>query len=159
MATPLIMLAILGGSLLAGVLLRTMGFRVGLNSAGAMGLAAVFLFTASGHFVETHAMVEMIPPFVPARVPLVYLTGLLEIAIAAGIALNRTRRLAGMAAIAVLVGFFPFNIYAAGNYTGMGGHQWGPVYLLIRAPLQIVLIAWSWHFAVQAGTSTWPKPR
>ena len=98
-------------------------------------------------------------PLVPARVPLVYLTGLLEIAIAAGIAFNRTRRLAGMAAIAVLVGFFPFNIYAAGNYTGMGGHQWGPVYLLIRAPLQIVLIAWAWHFAVQAGTSTWPKPR
>jgi hypothetical protein len=31
-------------------------------------------------------------------------------------------------------------VYAAANSLGMGGHQWGPIYLLIRAPLQLLLI-------------------
>ena len=53
-------------------------------------------------------------------------------------------------AIAVLVGFFPANIYAALNQTGMGGHLWGPVYLLIRGPLQALLIWWTWYYAVRS---------
>jgi uncharacterized membrane protein len=86
-------------------------------------------------------------------VPLVYLTGLLEIALALGLALPATRRLAGLAAIAILVLFFPANVYAAFAQVGMGGHAWGPVYLLIRAPLQATLIAWTWWFAVRGAPS------
>jgi len=154
MTTPLLMLAILFGSLLLALLLRATGRITNLRDAGAKGLALLFLFTASGHFIETEAMAEMLPPVLPARVPLVYLTGLLEIALAGGIMLPMTRRIAGMIAIAVLIAFFPANIYAAVHHTGMGGHQWGPVYLLIRAPLQAILIAWTWWFAVKAGTPT-----
>ena len=82
----------------------------------------------------TQAMAEMLPPFVPARVPLVYLTGLLEIGLALGLALPATRRLAGFAAIAILVLFFPANVYAAFAQVEMGGHAWDPS-ILIRAPL------------------------
>jgi hypothetical protein len=67
--------------------LRRFGLQVGLATGGVAGLVMVFLFTASGHFLSTQAMAEMLPPFVPARVPLVYLTGLLEIALALGLAL------------------------------------------------------------------------
>jgi hypothetical protein len=35
----------------------------------------------------------------------------------------------------------------------MGGHTWGPVYLLIRAPLQALLVAWTWWFAVRTPVS------
>ncbi len=149
MTTPVLMLVLLAGPLLIASLVRATGSDVSLRNAGIAGLPLVFLFTASGHFISTTAMAEMLPPFVPARVPLVYLTGLLEIALAAGIALPATRRPAGLAAIAVLVLFFPANIYAAVDHIGMGGHVWGPVYLLIRAPLQIILIAWTWWFAVR----------
>ena len=65
-------------------------------------------------------------------------------------ALPATRHLAGFAAIAILVLFFPANVYAAFAQVEMGGHAWGPVYLLIRAPLQALLIAWTWWFAVRA---------
>jgi uncharacterized membrane protein len=150
MTTPLIMLAILLVPLLVAGLLRSLGRQVGADSAGVAGLVLLFLFTASGHFAAAQAMAEMLPPLVPARVPLVYLTGVLEIALAAGIALPATRRLAGLAAIAVLVLFFPANVYAAFAQVGMGGHAWGPVYLVIRAPLQALLIAWTWWFAVRS---------
>jgi len=31
----------------------------------------------------------------------------------------------------------------------MGGHAAGPKYLWVRAPLQLVLAAWTWWFAVR----------
>jgi uncharacterized membrane protein len=147
MTTPLIMLAILAVPLLIGWHLRRLGLSVDLGIGGVIGLVLTFLFTASGHFLQTQPMAEMLPPSVPARVPLIYLTGLWEIALALGIALPATRRLSGMAAIATLVLFFPANVYAAVAQVGMGGHAWGPAYLLIRAPLQALLIAWTWWFA------------
>ena len=49
--------------------------------------------------------------------------------------------------------FFPANIYAAFNSIGLGGHQWGPIYLLIRAPLQIILIAWAYFLCVKTHSS------
>jgi uncharacterized membrane protein len=150
MTTPLIMLAILVLPLLIVWRLRSMGLEVSFGTGGVIGLVALFLFTASGHFIAPQPMAEMLPPFVPGRLPLIYLTGLLEIALALGIALPATRRTAGLAAIAVLILFFPANVYAAFAQVEMGGHAWGPVYLLIRAPLQGLLIAWTWWFAVRA---------
>jgi uncharacterized membrane protein len=162
MTTPLIMLAILLVPLLVRGLLRSLGRPVSLDGAGVAGLVLLFLFTASGHFVATQAMAEMLPPFVPARVPLVYLTGLLEIALALGIALPATRRLAGLAVIATLVLFFPANVYAAFAQVEMGGHAWGPAYLLVRAPLQALLVAWTWWFTLRtpapARASAAPHP-
>jgi uncharacterized membrane protein len=149
MTTPLIILVILAVPLLIVWTLRLRGLEVDLAVGGVIGLVLTFLFTASGHFVQAGPMAEMLPAFVPARVSLVYLTGLLEIALAVGMALPATRRPAGLAAIAVLVAFFPVNVYAAFAHVGMGGHAWGPAYLLIRAPLQALLIAWVWWFAVR----------
>jgi uncharacterized membrane protein len=119
------------------------------RSAAAIGLGILFVFTGTGHFVQTGAMSEMLPAWIPARVPLVYLTGALEFAIAAGFFLRRTRRFTGWVAAAVLVLFFPANIYAAIHHIPMGGHAWGPVYLLIRAPLQIAILLWVYWFTIR----------
>ena len=119
------------------------------RDAAAIGLALLFLFTGSGHFLQTGLMAEMLPPWVPARVALVYLTGVLEFALAIGFFIPETRRSAGWMAAAVLILFFPANIYAAINHVPMGGHAWGPVYLLVRAPLQIVILAWVYWFTIR----------
>lgn len=148
------MLAILTTPLLVVWRLRTVNLEISYDTAGVIGLVVLFLFTASGHFIETQAMADMLPPFVPARVPLVYLTGIFEILLAIGIALPATRRTAGLAAIATLVLFFSANVYAAFNRIEMGGHAWGPAYLLIRAPLQALLIAWTWWFTMRAPVET-----
>ena len=148
MTTPIIIFAILLLPLAAG---WAIGGSKTAAFGGVLGVAAAFLFFGVGHYAQTDAMVQMLPEFVPPRRPLIFATGLLEFAIALGIVLPRTRGLAGWAAIAVLILFFPSNIYAAINQTGMGGHQWGPVYLWIRAPLQALLIGWAWCFVVRPG--------
>ena len=117
--------------------------------AGVVGLTVLFVFTASGHFLQTEPMAEMLPPWVPARVALVYATGVLELAIAIALLLPETRRSAGWIAAALLVLFFPANIYAAINHVPMGGHAWGPVYLLVRAPLQLAILAWVYWFTMR----------
>lgn len=139
MITPLVMLALMVSP---WAVLRS-------RAAGAIGLGILFAFTGVGHFIQTAPMAQMLPDFLPYRVPLVYLTGLLELAVAAAFLVPRTRRLAGWAAAATLVLFFPANIYAALNHVPMGGHAWGPAYLLIRAPLQAAILAWAWWFTLR----------
>jgi uncharacterized membrane protein len=109
----------------------------------------LFAFTAIGHFMQTELMAQMLPHWVPERTLLVYSTGVLELAIAVGFFLPKTRRLAGWVAAGVLVLFFPVNIYAAINHIPMGGHAWGPVYLLIRAPLQAIILLWVYWFTIR----------
>ncbi|MDX1738004.1 MAG: hypothetical protein R3261_07185, partial [Alphaproteobacteria bacterium] len=109
-----------------------------------LGFSFAFMFFGMGHFIVTDGMAMMLPAFVPEKVFLVYLSGILEFAIAAGILVSPFRRHATILAIIVLIGFFPINVYAALNYVEFGGHAWGPVYLLVRGPLQLVLIAWGY---------------
>ena len=156
MTTPVLIVSILFLPLLASWVIGG-NDRVGFG--GVLGIAFAFVFFAVGHYAQTGPMAEMLPEFVPFRRQVVLATGALEVFIAAGILHPATRRLAGIAAIAVLVAFFPANIYAAINHVGMGGHAWGPVYLLIRAPLQMLLIVWAWLFLVRRpGPAVGPAP-
>ena len=148
MTTPIIILCILLLPLLAAWVI---GGRDHVGTGGILGIAIAFIFFGLGHYSQTEAMIAMLPDFVPFRRELVVATGVLEFGISVGLLLPATRRAAGLLAIAVLVSFFPANIYAAINHVGMGGHVWGPVYLLIRAPLQLLLIGWAWGFAVRRG--------
>jgi len=150
MITPLIVLTILFvPTLLAAVIARKTRADGIINLGGVLGYAAAFAFFSVGHFAITDEMVSMLPEFIPARRPLVYATGLLEAGLALALLPKRTRAYAGLGCIAVLILFFPGNIYAAINGVGPGGHQWGPVYLLVRAPLQALLIFWGYWFAVR----------
>ncbi len=119
------------------------------RGAAAIGLTFLFIFTGIGHFVETEAMAQMLPPWVPERVVLVYLTGVLEFAIAAGFLIPKSRRATGWVAAVLLVLLFPVNVYAAINHVPMGGHAWGPVYLLIRAPLQAIIFLWIYWLTIR----------
>jgi uncharacterized membrane protein len=119
------------------------------RGAAAVGLGILFIFTGIGHFIETEPMAQMLPPWVPERMLLVYLTGGLEFAIAVGFLLPKWRRFTGCVGAVILMLFFPANIYAAINHVPMGGHTWGPVYLLIRAPLQGIILWWVYWFTIK----------
>ncbi|MBK0394905.1 hypothetical protein [Ramlibacter algicola] len=120
-----------------------------LPAVAAASTGLLFLFTASGHFIQTGPMVQMLPSWVPARELLVYATGVLEIAIALALFIPRSRQAGAWTAAATLVAFFPANVYAALHHVPMGGHAWGPVYLLIRAPLQLLVLWWVWAMVLQ----------
>jgi len=141
MTTPIIMLVLMIAPYLAGRVFSAVTRR-NFNACGlaASGLGIQFMFTGMGHFAQTALMVPMLPPWIPGRTLLVYLTGALEFAIAAGFLAPKFRRLTGGVAAAVLVVFFPVNVYAAINRMPIGRHAWGPVYLLIRTPLQAIIL-------------------
>jgi uncharacterized membrane protein len=153
MTIIVIILAILLGSyvLLAAVDRVWAPGRMSPELRGRVSLALVFAFTGLGHFIQAEPMARMLPPWVPARVEIIHLTGLLEWAGAAGLLVPRFSRAAGICLVLFLVLVLPSNVYAALNRVEMGGHALGPVYLLARAPLQLILIAWTWWFAVRKG--------
>jgi uncharacterized membrane protein len=113
------------------------------------GLAAMFLFTAIAHFNNLRAdLVTMVPPWVPQPEMMVTITGVCEIAGAIGLLIPRTRRIAGIALIVMLVALLPANIYAAQRGLTLGGD---PVTALVpRIVLQVVFIALIWWSAVRA---------
>ena len=50
-----------------------------------VGLSLFFIFTSIGHFIKAEEMSAMLPPFVPYRIQIIYLTGVLEILGAIGV--------------------------------------------------------------------------
>ncbi len=150
MTTPIVMLVLMLAPYLVFRLVSMATHRdFDDRKAASIGLSLLFIFTGVGHFIDTGSMSQMLPPWVPARVLLIYLTGVLEFGIAVGFLVGRFRYFAGWVAAAVLILFFPGNIYAAINHIPMGGHAWGPVYLLIRAPLQAIIILWVYWFTIR----------
>jgi uncharacterized membrane protein len=161
MTTPLIMLFLtVAPYSLAWAWSRAKQRPFDRRRAGAVGLALLFAFTGLGHFIQTEPMAQMLPRWVPVPVLLVYLTGILEYLIALGLAFDRTRYAAGWVAAAALVLFFPVNVYAAINRIPIGGHAWGWVYLLVRGPLQLFLLAWVYWFCLRLPhMDLWPTRR
>ena len=150
MITPTIIVLLLLTPVIVTYLLgRFMDYSFSLQKSACWGLGLAFVFFAMGHAVKTAGIVDMLPPWVPMRVALVYLTGLVELLIAVMLFIPRFQVLGAKIAIAVLVVFFPANIYAAFHSIGLGGHQWGPVYLLIRTPLQLLLITWAYCLCIK----------
>ncbi len=93
-------------------------------------------------------MAAMLPPAIPCRVELIYLTGALELLGALGVWIPGLMRLTGVCLILMLVGILPANIFSAINHVEFGGHAAGPAYLLIRVPFQLFLIWWT-YFATE----------
>jgi uncharacterized membrane protein len=116
---------------------------------GRIGVALVFAFTATGHFIKTSEMTQMLPPSVPMRVPLIYLTGVFELLAGIAILIPSVSRCTGILICIFLLLILPSNIYAAWQRVDFGGHAAGPIYLLVRVPLQLVLIGWVYWFAIR----------
>jgi uncharacterized membrane protein len=116
---------------------------------GRIALSAMFLFAGISHFLLADSMVKMLPPFLPFRYSIIYITGLIEVAFSLGFLFPQFIRLTGILAIAFLIAVFPSNVYAAINAVDFGGNVAGASYLLFRVPMQIFLIAWVWFFSVR----------
>ncbi|HEX6099730.1 MAG TPA: DoxX family membrane protein [Thermoanaerobaculia bacterium] len=125
-----------------------------LRTAGALGiralrdwrlclrwaLAVMLLVTASAHWGGKRAdLIAMVPPVFPQPELLVTLTGILELAGAAGLVYARTSRAAAVCLALLFIAMFPANIYAARQHLSIGGQ---PVTELpLRTAIQVVLIA------------------
>jgi uncharacterized membrane protein len=119
--------------------------------AGRVGIAAVFAFTALGHFVKRAEMVAMLPASMPARGAVVILSGVFEALLAILVLIPAYAKVAGIVLCIFLVLVTPVNVYAAIKRVDFGGHGSGPRYLAVRLPLQLALVIWTYWFAVRVG--------
>ncbi|MFI6167942.1 hypothetical protein ACIBCN_14270 [Nocardia sp. NPDC051052] len=135
---PLVVLAVVTA------LARLIGWLAGpewLNSwphAVTLGLAVMFVLTASAHFLSPRreALVAMVPPKLPNPAALVTLTGVFELAGAGGLLIPATAKLAAALLIVLLLLLFPANIRAAKAELGIKTMP-----LPLRTVVQVVFIA------------------
>ncbi len=150
MSTLLLLLAVLLGAYgVLSVAARHAARPAAAGDRGARALAVLLAFTGAAHFYMTEELGLLMPFWVPGRHLLVYASGVVELLLAVGLALRRTRRWAGWAVIAMLLLLLPVNVWAAWNRVPVGGHEWGPPYLLLRVPFQALLAGWAWWFAAR----------
>jgi uncharacterized membrane protein len=119
------------------------------RSALRLTLAIIMVAVGALHFVADHFFVQIVPPQLPAAQWLVWISGVIEIALGLLLLPTVTRKLAGYALIALYIAVFPANIYmAVANVQLQGMPAWfeqpSPLALWLRLPLQGVLIAWAW---------------
>ena len=107
-------------------------------------LAAIFTLGGINHFVMTDLYLRIMPPYLPAHLLLVYLSGFLEIGFGIALLMPKFSRRAAWGIILLLIAVFPANVYMAMNTNLFP--DLNPLLLYMRLPLQFVLIAWIyWH--------------
>lgn len=111
-------------------------------------LAVMFIFTGIAHFTKMKQdLVQMVPGMFPRPELVVYVTGALEFAGAAGLLFPRLREAAAFALIVLLICMFPANVKAAKDRLNLGGRPATPLWL--RVPMQLLFIGLLWWSAVR----------
>ena len=105
-------------------------------------LAGFFVVAGLTHLIFPGTYLAIVPPWLPERVTLVYVSGLAEIVGGLGVLLPLTRRLAGAGLIVLLLAVFPANVHAAMAGMSLGGRAVEPWILWARLPLQALLLYW-----------------
>jgi uncharacterized membrane protein len=120
-----------------------------LKLAGKCVFATFFLVAGVGHFTSTDFFVKIMPPYLGFHRELVYVSGVFEIVLGVLLLIPQTSRLAAWGLITLLVAVFPANIHM---YVHRELFQVSPVVLLLRLPLQAVLILWAWVYTRSSST-------
>lgn len=109
---------------------------------GLILLALFFMAAGINHFVNSDIYVAIMPPYLPAHIELVYLSGLFEILGGIAVILSPIRQWVGYGLIALLITVFPANLYMAMNPDKFVDIVSAWV-LYARLPLQFLLIWWT----------------
>jgi uncharacterized membrane protein len=137
----IVLLLVFGISLAVTKLINDYNIRLSAQIA----IAVMMVFTSIGHFIYTRGMAMMLPSFIPFKKEIVYITGVLEIASAAGLLIPATRTITAWLLIIFFIVLTPANINAAIKHLNMEKGTYdgsGPKYLWFRIPLQVLFIVW-----------------
>ena len=109
-------------------------------------MSFMYVFIGIRHFTNPQYFLDIVPPQLPFKLFLVYLTGLIEIVGGVAILLPKTRKAGAYLLIFLLVSVFPANIYLYVSETPQGLLGISKMDALIRMPFQtpLILLAY-WH--------------
>ena len=72
--------------------------------------ALLFVVAGSNHFIHPEFYISIMPPYLPAHELLVTISGVFEILGGIGLMIKRTRKLAGIGVILLMIAVFPANL-------------------------------------------------
>lgn len=113
-----------------------------LKTASLYFMGIAYILAGLFHFLVPEMYLKFMPPYLPWHQELVFISGLIEIALGALLFVPQYRKLAAWGIIALLVAVFPANVYLAqtnGEAIGISAlAAWA------RLPIQALLILWAW---------------
>jgi uncharacterized membrane protein len=118
--------------------------RAAMRPMGKGLFAALFVMAGLGHFAAPGFFLKIVPPYVPHPRAMVLVSGALEILLGLLLLIPRTSRTAAWGLIALLVAVFPANVFMYQHPEKFG---LSPTLLLLRLPLQGLLILWAYTYA------------
>jgi uncharacterized membrane protein len=101
-------------------------------------LAAIFAISGVLHFIAPRVYESIVPPWLPRRRVMVYVSGAMELVCAGGLAAEKAW--AGPASAGLLLGVWPANVQMAVDASRAGQPLWRQGLLWGRVPLQIPMI-------------------
>ena len=109
-------------------------------------MGVMYVIIGIKHFTDPQYFLDIVPPQLPFKLFLVYLTGLIEVVGGVAILAPKTRKAGAYLLIFLLVSVFPANIYLYVSETPQSLLGISEMDALIRMPFQIPLILLAyWH--------------
>ena len=112
-----------------------------------ISMSYFYIYVGIKHFVDPNWFINIVPPYLPWHLELVYLSGLFEIILGLLLLIPKTRKLAAYGLIVLLIAVYPANIYLAFNELPqkmMGISSFAASW--IRLPIQFIFIGLAyWH--------------
>ena len=103
-----------------------------------------FVLAGANHFLSLAFYLNIMPPYLPWHLALVYISGVAEIGLGLMLLLRRWSVIAAWGLIALLIAVFPANLHMALHqelYPSLPS-----LGLWLRLPIQGVLIAWAYWY-------------
>jgi uncharacterized membrane protein len=107
-------------------------------------VVGAFLVSGAVHLIKPEVYEPLMPSWVPAHREVILASGVAELAGALGMLFPPTRRLAGLASAALLVGVFPGNIKMAVDASKTRNTPFKAA-TYARLPLQLPMIRGAWR--------------
>ena len=119
-----------------------MKFDIKYFSMIVMGI--FYISIGFSHFTSPIWYVQIVPPYLPYKLELVYISGLFEILFGGMLFFKKTRFLAGWGLILLLIAVYPANIYLA--QTNGAAMNTTPLIAWGRLPVQFIFVGLAyWH--------------
>ena len=108
-------------------------------------MSLFYIMAGTNHFINPDWYVRIVPPNLPFKTAIVYISGILEIILGSLLIFPKKRFIACWGLIILLVAVYPANIYVA--LTNGEAMDITPLIAWARLPFQFVFIAHAyWHF-------------
>lgn len=109
-------------------------------------MGIIYTIAGLNHFRNPRLYLKIIPPYLPNPKMLNYLSGLAEIILGIGICIPAISKYSAWGIVALLIAVFPANLFMfSDKKAGMGLPK---SILLLRLPLQIVLLIWAYYYTL-----------